>query len=306
MLTLAVEILIDKIETVFFQNFIRNYCDTTSNNTYPTNIVQIIELSQCPPEILVISKNKSTGGDGFELVLKRKITSMTKIFFVQFKVIDLQNGAYLFFIPSKGKKFSFTRTNSENLKSWTQRSDDEEKDTSEPLSLNSSYVLELYFVSNNCDFQRFGTNSLNRHMTRKKIVENLSNVLCIPHTFDYDKLLANGGSKLGHNVESKQFSASSSTDIMVNKSSWKYLKSYPNMGKQERAISMPNIHFLGDSISKSLFKFKPYFVQRVGMMKNTTHPLHTATYYHFHHLFLDLLLKCMVRIFLAHFSTANF
>ena len=290
MSTFSVKVLIDKNE-FFLQNFAKSCCDVTSNNTYPTNIVQIIELSQCPPEILVLSKNKSCGGDRFELVLKRKIKSMTKVFFVQFKVIDLQNGAYLFFIPSNGENFSIGKEYSVRLRSWTQRSEDEETMSYEPLSLNASYVLQLYFLSNNCDFQPFGTYSMNKHMTRKKVVENLNNVPCIPHTFNYGKLLTKGERKVGNNFESRNFATSSSTDVMVTNSSSKYLTTYLKMSKQGRSMSIPNIHFLGDSTSKSLFKFKPYFVHRVGMMRNTTHPLHTATYYHFHHLFLDLLLK---------------
>ena len=55
---------------------------------------------------------------------------------------------------------------------------------------------------------------------------------------------------------------------------------------------MPNLHFIGDSISKSLFKFKPYFIKEVGIIENTNYLLHDTTFFHFNNLFLDLLLKC--------------
>ena len=64
--------------------------------------MKIIELSQCPPELLLISKNRSHGGESYDAIIKRNLSSRLQTV-AKLESIDLENGAYLFFLNIPGK-----------------------------------------------------------------------------------------------------------------------------------------------------------------------------------------------------------
>ena len=180
-----------------FQSFVRINCDRNTNHTNPTAVVQVIELNQCPPEFLVLSKNNIRGGDSYEFVVKRRLKSTKRISTAKFEFIDLQNGAYLFFIPPKDQNHLLARRSAWKLRNlnWNKihqeqiRAELEHKTFPSQRSLKSNYTLELSLLSSNCDSMRFTSVQLHRRTTKKHVIENLSNQLCIPHSFNYAGLL---------------------------------------------------------------------------------------------------------------------
>ena len=286
-------------------NFPSTNNNTKNHTTYltSTNLVQVIELSQCPPEILVVSKNKSRGGDSFEGFVKQNIIKgvnsksrnkykkMAKL-----DIIDLQNGAYLFF-SSLANKLCFNRKEfkknfPETFKNGTNK---------KKIPSHANYSFELFLLSSNCNSMKFPPyHKLNERRIMKHVSQKLNREMCIPHKIDCYKL----DKKMPQSKNDTKKKFQRYGKIFPKDISSKYFsplkKMLPNnkielMNKTLIPISMPNLHFIADPTSSGLFKFLPYYIKSVGMLKETKETVHETTYYYFYALFLSLINKKNVK-----------
>ena len=229
------------------------------------------------------------GGESYEAVVKRHISPRRQIR-AKLDFIDLQNGAYLFFLRTlDNSKLSFvTRPRSK----VTQRIDGRQNKAR--VQISNDFIFELLLLSSNCNSMRFPPEKMQNESTIRHTAQKLSHSICIPSENKYKELVKNGSPESDYYQAFQRQMVSLKYMQQPNISSWSikaFKGKHNDSSKLQLPISMPNLHFIGDQISTMLFKFKPYYIRNVGSLKTIKEPLHDTTYYEFYTLLLGLITK---------------
>ena len=264
-------------------------CISLSNYTEPEKSeVQLIELNQCPPELLVITKNNNHGGNSYDALLNQNGDSYKQTI-ARFESIDLQNGGYLFFLNMQRKSdyFSAGRQGSESSQyNYTNVG----KMRDDP---SAKYYFEIFLLSSNCNAMYFPPKIKQNRPLVRRAIQKLSHHSCLATPMSSSALMKESGGNWANGIFPRTI-----RHPKINQTYRALPYGLFSLGGSNNAtsrfrvpISMPNLHFVGDSTLQTLFKYIPYYMKNLGMFKSTKEPLHEATYYHFYTLFLSLVTK---------------